>query len=99
MRKEDRLYDAEFRTIPNSQEERLKYILGKRVDNDKFNNMILMEAKKIQKIKYDKVSFTMWKIVRPSARPRVTRNQGFMRMYVPHATENGDCFQDICMSF
>jgi Holliday junction resolvase RusA-like endonuclease len=94
MRKEDRLYEAEFGEIPNSQEDRLKYILGKRVDNEKFNNMIMVEAKRIQKIKYNKISFTMWKIVKPSARPRVTRNQGFMRMYVPHAAENGDWFKE-----
>ena len=94
MRKEDRLYESEFGEIPDNQEGRLKYILGKRVDNDKFNDMILVEAKKIQKIKYDKISFIMWKIVKPSPRPRATRRQGFIRMYVPHAAENGDWFQE-----
>lgn len=94
MRKEDRLYEAEFGEIPDSQEDRLKYILGKRVDSEKFNDMILMEAKRIQKIKYDKISFTMWKIVKPSARPRATRRQGFIQMYVPGAAESGDWFKE-----
>ena len=38
----------------------------------------------------------MWKIVRPSARPRANRRGGYIRMYVPHARENGDWFEEFC---
>jgi Holliday junction resolvase RusA-like endonuclease len=94
MRKEDILYEAEFGDIPNDQLGRIKYILGKRADNEKFNQMIVKEARRLQKVKYNKLSFAMWKIVRPSARPRVTRQQGYMRMYVPRAAENGNWFEE-----
>lgn len=88
----EKLYNDEFKDIPDDQEGRLKYILGKKVDNKKYNEAIILEAKKIKKIKYNTIKFTMWRIVRPSARPRVTRQQGFMRMYVPRAAENSEWF-------
>lgn len=93
-RREDVLYEQEFGHIPDNQLDRITYILGKRADNKKFNDMIAAEAKKIKKIKTTKVSFTMWKIVKPSARPRFNRRGAYIRTYVPHAKENGDWFEE-----
>lgn len=93
-RKEDVLYEKEFGHIPNNQLDRITYILGKRAENKKFNDAIAAEAKKIKRIKTTKVEFTMWKIVKPSARPRFTRRGGYIKTYVPHARENGDWFEE-----
>lgn len=93
-RREDLLYEQMFGDIPNDQTERISYILGKRANNLKFNEMIIKEAKKIKRIKTTKVSFTMWKIVKPSQRPRANRRGGYIRMYVPGAREAGDWFQE-----
>lgn len=94
MRREDKLYQQEFGSIPNDQLGRIAYILGKKANNEKFNMQISKEAKKIKGIKYNKVNFTMWKIVKPSARPRVNTTRGFLHMYVPRAKEAGDWFQE-----
>lgn len=96
MRREDVLYYQEYGDIPDDQLERVKYILGNKADNKKFNEALVAEAKRIQRIKYKTTSFTMWKIVRPSARPRANRRGGYIRMYVPHARENGDWFEEFC---
>lgn len=96
MRKEDQLYEELYGNIPDDQTDRIAYILGKRINNDKYLMMIQAEAKKIQRIKSTKIKFTMWKIVKPSARPRVNGTMGYMRMYVPHAKENGDWFEEFC---
>lgn len=94
MRREDKLYQQEFGNIPDSQLERIKYILGKRADNVKFNEEINKEARKIKRIKWKKLMFTMWKVVHPSARPRVNRSMGFAHIYVPRAKEEGDWFKE-----
>lgn len=96
MRKEDRLYEQLYGDIPNTQLERIQYILGKKIDNKPFNNAIYYEAKKINGIKKSKVEFTMWKIVKPSARPRANRRGGYMHMYVPGAANAGDWFEEFC---
>jgi Holliday junction resolvase RusA-like endonuclease len=93
MRKEDKLYEQEFGHISNDLLERITQILGKKSINEKFNKEVEIIAKKIKRIKYKKVSFTMWKIVRPSARPRA-RNIGYIQMYVPRAKEEGDWFEE-----
>lgn len=94
MRREDKIYQNEFGHIPDSQLDRITYILGKKAENQKFNEMIATEAKKIKRIKTTQLIFTMWKIVRPSPRPRFTRRGGYTKAYVPHAQENGDWFQE-----
>lgn len=94
MRREDVLYQQEFGNIPNDQLGRIAYILGKRAKNEKFNSMVAKEAKRIRGIKYIKLNFTMWKIVKPSARPRANTTRGFVHMYVPKAKENGDWFRE-----
>lgn len=93
-RREDILYQQEYGHIPNTQIDRITYILGKKADNVKYNEMIMSEAKKIKRIKWTTVKFTVWKIVRPSPRPRATRRGGYIKMYVPHARENGDWFEE-----
>ena len=93
-RREDILYEKEFGHIPNDPLDRITYILGNKANNKKFNDMIAAEAKKIKKLKSTKIEFTMWKIVKPSARPRANSRGGYIRMYVPHAKENGDWFAD-----
>lgn len=95
-RREDIAYEQQFGMIPNDQVERIMYILGNKATNEKFNAAIAIEAKKIQKIKTKKVTFTMWKIVKPSARPRVNSRGTYLHMYVPHARENGDWFEEFC---
>lgn len=92
MNREDKLYQQLFGHIPNNQLDRIKYILGKRVKNEKFNKFVESEAKKINKIKWKKIEFIMWKIVKPSARPRFTRRGMYMRTYVPGAAQAGDWF-------
>lgn len=91
--KDDIWYEQEFGHIPNTQIDRIKYILGNRVDNKKYNDMIIKEANKIKRIKWNKLEFTFWKIIRPSARPRATHRGGYISMYVPRARENGDWFE------
>lgn len=94
MRREDVLYQQEFGHIPDDTIGRIAYILGKRAENEKYNQMIAKEAKRIKGIKYIKLNFTMWKIVKPSARPRANTTRGFVHMYVPRAKENGDWFRE-----
>lgn len=94
MRREDKLYQEEFGDIPNDQIGRIAYILGKRANNEKFNSQVAKDAKRIKGIKYKKINFTMWKVVKPSARPRVNTTRGFLHMYVPRAKEAGDWFQE-----
>lgn len=93
-RREDILYEKEFGHIPDDQLGRITYILGKKANNKKYNDIIAAEAKKIKRIKSTKVSFTMWKIVKPSQRPRFSKRGGYVKTYVPHAKENGDWFEE-----
>lgn len=93
MTREEKLYEQEFGKIPDKQIDRITYILGKRADNQRFNDMIMKEARKIKRIKWETVEFTMWKIVKPSARPRANTSSGFVRMYVPGAAEAGNWFE------
>lgn len=95
-RREDIAYEQMFGMIPDDELDRIAYILGKKINSQKFNDMIAAEAKKIKRIKTTKVTFTMWKIVKPSARPRANSRSGYIHMYVPHARENGDWFEDFC---
>lgn len=97
MRREDILYDQLFGNIPNDQNKRIAYILGKKATNVPFNEMIVKEAKKIKRIKTTKIEFTMWKIVKPSQRPRANRRGGYIRMYVPGARDAGDWFQEFAV--
>ena len=96
MRKEDREYEQKYGDIPNDQLGRISYILGKRASNKKYNDMIAREAKKIRRIKTKKVSFTMWKIVKPSPRPRFNGRGQYIKTYVPHAKDNGYWFAEFC---
>ena len=93
MTKEDKIYETLYGDIPNTQMERIKYILGKKVNNEKFNKMIIHEGNKIKRIKKHKLEFTMWKIVKPSARPRADTRSGYIRMYVPGAAQAGNWFE------
>lgn len=93
-RREDILYEQQFGMIPDNQLDRIAYILGKKSNNEKFNKAIAIEAKKIKRIKKKKIEFTMWKIIKPSARPRANTSRGYVHMYVPHAKENGDWFEE-----
>lgn len=92
--REDAAYAERFGHIPDDQLERVKYILGKKANDLKFNEDIQIKAKKIKGIRKRIVRFTMWKVVRPSARPRANTRAGFVNMYVPHAKENGIWFEE-----
>lgn len=94
MTREDKIYADQFGHIPDDQVDRVTYILGKKANNQKYNDMIMAEAKKVQKIRTTRLKFTMWKIVKPSARPRFNRRGAYIRTYVPHARENGDWFEE-----
>lgn len=94
MRKEDKLYQEEFGKIPNTQIGRISYILGKRSNNEIFNKSIASCAKKVQRMKKTTIEFTMWKVVKPSRRPRANTRMGYVRMYVPGASEEGDWFKE-----
>lgn len=93
-RREDILYEQEYGDIPNDQVERIAYILGKRANDEKFNKAIALEAKKVKRIKKETIEFTMWKVVKPSRRPRANTRSGYVRMYVPGAAEAGDWFHE-----
>lgn len=94
MRKEDKLYEQLFGHIPKDPLERIKFILGKKASSDKFNKDVEKDAKRIKRIKWKTIEFTMWKIVKPSARPRANTTRGYVHMYVPGAKEAGDWFAD-----
>lgn len=95
-RREDIIYEQKYGKIPDNQVDRVAYILGKKVNDEKFNNSIAATAKKIKRLKKITVEFTMWKVVTPSRRPRANTRAGYVRMYVPGAAENGNWFQDFC---
>lgn len=91
------LYEQQFGDIPNDQLGRIAYILGKRVNNEKLNADIQKTGKKIRRIKTHKIEFTMWTIVKPSARPRANTRAGYIHMYVPRAQENAMWFEKFAM--
>lgn len=93
MRKEDKLYEQLFGHIPKDPLERIKYILGKKASSEKFNKDVQRDAKRIKRIKWKTLEFTLWKIVKPSARPRANTTRGYVHMYVPGAKEAGDWFE------
>lgn len=94
MIREDKIYQQEYGHIPDTQMDRIIYILGKRANDEKFNNMIAKEAKRLKRIKTKKINFTMWKVVKPSRRPRANSRGGYIRMYVPGAAEAGNWFEE-----
>lgn len=92
MINEDKLYEEMYGEIPNDMMDRISYILGKKANDINFNKMIEKEAKKIKRIKWKTIRFTMYKVPKPSARPRANSRAGFIRMYVPRARENREWF-------
>lgn len=94
MSREDELYRQEFGHIPDTQKDRITYILGKKANNVEYNKAILREAKKIQRIKTKTIFFTMWRVMKPSARPRFNRRGAYIKTYVPRAKQNGDWFEE-----
>lgn len=93
-RYEDIIYEKLYGDIPDDQMGRVSFILGDRGKNEKFVDDIEKAARKIKRMKKIKFNFTMWKIVKPSARPRANTTTGYVRMYVPHAKENSNWFKD-----
>lgn len=94
VKKENQLYEAAYGNIPDDTVDIIGHILGKKINNKKFNDDIMLTAKKVQRMKRTTVSFTMNKIWKPSARPRVNSRGAYMNIYVPHAAENGEWFAD-----
>ena len=86
-------YARKYDKIPRTQEDRVTHILGKWATNEKVNNEILKKAKEIRRIKWHTIDFTMYKELKPSARPRANTRMGYIKMYVPHAAENGEWFE------
>ena len=91
--REDAEYDYKYGQIPNDQLGRVAYILGKKAENEALQNDIEKMSKKLDKMKWDVCKFTMWKIIKPSARPRYSQRGGYIQTYVPRAKENGDWFE------
>ena len=94
VKKENEMYKAAYGDIPNDPLDIIAWILGKRINNKKLNDDITATAKKTQRMKKTTVEFTMYKVWKPSARPRVNSRGAYMNIYVPHAKENGDWFED-----
>lgn len=90
---ENKEYQTKYGHIPRDTLGRISYILGKQANNDKFNDDIERSAKSIKRIKFHKVDFIMYKVLKPSARPRADGRMGYIKMYVPHAAENGEWFE------
>lgn len=93
QRYEDIIYEKLYGDIPDDQMGRVAYILGEKAENEKLVAEIETAGKRIKRTKKIKLNFTMWKIVKPSARPRANTTMGYVSMYVPHAKENGDWFE------
>lgn len=87
-------YEEMFGKIPDDRDDRVLYILGKKSDDPKFMARLRTMTQDILKIRKKKIKFTMWRVIRPSARPRANGKSGFIRMYVPHARENGEWFAE-----
>ena len=93
MLKEDKLYLEEFGDIPLTEEDRIKYILGRRQNNPKLLNAIEKSIKSFKKIKWIPFSFIMWKQPIPAARPRVNNSMGYPQIYVPKARQEANWFK------
>jgi len=91
--REDAEYEQKFGMIPKDPLGRIAYILGKRADDEKVQKDIEKTRNDIKKIKWKECNFTMWKVVKPSARPRHSQRGGYIKTYVPRAKENGDWFE------
>jgi len=96
MTNNEETYETLFGNIPNDDEERLEYILGKKAGNSKFKDELDKVINKFRKIKKKKIEFTWYKVLKPSARPRVNTRMGFVHTYVPLAAENGKQFEKFC---
>jgi len=94
MTNDEKTYDLLFGNIPNNDEERLEYILGKKVGNTKFKQELDKIINKFRRIKKHKIEFTWYKVLKPSARPRANMRSGYVHMYVPRAAENGKQFEE-----
>jgi Holliday junction resolvase RusA-like endonuclease len=91
--KEDAEYDEKYGHIPNDQLGIVAWILGKKADNEKIQEDIKKQANKIKSIKWNKCEFTMWKLIKPSQRPRFANHGGYIQAYVPGAKNNGAWFE------
>ena len=91
--REDAEYEQKYGNVPKDQLGRIAYILGKKVDNVKLQSEIKKDGNKIKRIKWKECEFTMWKLVKPSPRPRFTNRGGYIQTYVPHAKQNGEWFE------
>jgi Holliday junction resolvase RusA-like endonuclease len=98
-KRDSRLYEQEFGHLPDDQMGRIKYILGKQFENEKFNKDIEARAKKIKAIKWKKLEIVIWKRVKPSARPRFNKRGRYSRVYVPGARENGEWFSEFAEEY
>jgi Holliday junction resolvase RusA-like endonuclease len=92
--REDNAYRQKYGKIPDDLLERIAYILGNKAKNEKYNLEIQKAIKKIKRIKRHKIQFTLWKVVKPSARPRATMRAGYVQMYVPNAATAGKWFEE-----
>lgn len=92
--REDTAYKQKYGKIPDDPLERIQYILGRKSSNEKFNADIQKTARQIKRIKRHRVSFTLWKVIKPSARPRATMRAGYVQMYVPNAKAAGKWFEE-----
>ena len=91
---ENEEYQKEFGDIPNDLKGRIEMILGSKSSNEKFNQSIALIGKRIKRMKWETVEFTMYKVLRPAARPRFSKRGAYIRAYVPRAQQNGDWFND-----
>lgn len=98
VKKEKLLYEQMYGDIPDEPIDIIAHILGKRVNNKALNDDITNTANKVKRMKKIRIEFTMYKVWKPSARPRVNGRGPYMRMYVPHAAENGEWFEDFYKS-
>lgn len=87
-------YDDVYGEIPDDETERLDYLKSSRKNLAKFEQDLKVAVRRIKRIGSKKIKFTLWKVVRPSARPRVNNRRGFPHMYVPRAAENGKWFDE-----
>lgn len=94
MRKIIPTYTELYGDIPDDEKERMEYLKNSKKTTSTFETDLQKNVRRIKRIGSKVIKFTIWKWVRPSARPRVNNRHGYPHMYVPRAAENGKWFDE-----
>lgn len=87
-------YNEKYGDVPNTHEDRIKYILNMKKTKASFMNDVETMKKKLGRIKWKSYSFSIDMIPQATQRPRHTFTG---RTYVPHAAERADLFENFIL--